>query len=254
MITEIILASLASKLLTMMVGPSLFISQAEVVYGPQTSQMEACRQAEERAKVQIVEKAFGQLITADNDMVCRGTDDESDCSMRKFTWEHTEGSIKSIRDKKIQATANSCKVTVAAEVQKEELFNDPNFDVRVLTNRKVYHRHDEVKIHIEPNNNMYVTVFHWKPDGDKMNKVFPNRFDTNNKFSSKFAIPTNDNYQIRFKTDKKVSDEYLIVVATKDLTNFLGSYTPSEFSKTMRAIKEKRVVKKPILIMKGDIQ
>jgi hypothetical protein len=101
---------------------------------------------------------------------------------------------------------------------------------------------------------MYVTVFHWKPDGDKMNKVFPNRFDTNNKFSSKFAIPTNDNYQIRFKTDKKVSDEYLIVVATKDLTNFLGSYTPSEFSKTMRAIKEKRVVKKPILIMKGDIQ
>lgn len=254
MITESILASLGSKLMTMMLGPALFISQAEVVYGPQTSQMEACRQAEQRAKVQIVERAFGQLITADNDMVCRGTDDERDCSMRRFTWEHTEGSIKSIHDKKIEATATSCKVTVKAEVQKEELFNDPNFDVRVSTNRKVYHRHDEVKITVEPNNQMYVTMFHWKPDGEKLNKVFPNRFDTNNKFSSQFVIPTNDRYQIRFKTNNKVSDEYLVIVATKELTNFLGSYTPSEFSKTMRAIKEKRVVKKPILIMKGDIQ
>lgn len=252
MITESILAALGGKVFAMMLGPALYASQAEVLYGPQTSQAEACRQAEERAKVQIVEKAFGQHISADNDMVCSGSEDEKSCSMRKFTWEFAEGSIKSVKDVKVQASANSCRVTVEAEVQREERFNDPNFDVRVNLNRRAYQPTDEVKIGIEPNNSMHITVFHWKPNDEKMHKIFPNKFDSNNKFSTKFDIPTNDRYQIRFKTNSKVSDEYVVVVATKDMTNFLSSYTLSEFASTVRNIKEKRVVKKSILIMKGD--
>lgn len=254
MITESILAALGGKLFTMMLGPAIYASQAEVVYGPQTSQVEACRQAEERAKIQIVEKAFGQLITADNDMSCSSVGDDKNCSMRKFTWEFTEGSIKSVRDVKVQATANSCKVTVEAEVQKDNYYNDPNFDLRVKMNRQVYQRHDDVRINIEPNNTMHVTVFHWKPTDEKMYKIFPNKFDSNNKFSTKFDIPSNDKYQIRFKTDNKVSDEYVVVVATKDPTSFLSSYTLPEFASAMRSIKEKRMVKKSVLIMKGDIQ
>lgn len=253
MITESILAALGGKVFAMMLGPALYVSQAEVVYGPQTSQAEACRQAEERAKVQIVEKAFGQHISADNDMYCSGSEDEKSCSMRKFTWEFTEGSIKSVRDTKVQATANSCKVTVEADVQKEERFDDPNFDVRVKLNRQVYQQHDEVKIGVEPNNDMHVTIFHWKPTDEKMHKIFPNKFDPSNKFSTKFDVPTNERYQIRFKTNNKTSNEYVVVVATKAPTNFLSSYSLNEFASTMRNIKEKRVVKKPVMILKGDI-
>ena len=122
---------------------------------------------------------------------------------------------------------------------------------------------ETLKISIDTMENMYISVFQWWPyeDTNSIEKIFPNKYDTNNFFKIfvKHKIPTSEkmqNYLLRvhFPDEDVINSndvqEFLMVIGTKEKINFLNSYSYTEFGEKLVDIQNFRQHRKSYIIHK----
>ena len=118
-------------------------------------------------------------------------------------------------------------------------------------------------IDIETYEDMYISVFQWLPyeDSNSIQKLFPNKFDSNNFFKSniKYSIPTTEKFQeyslrVHFPDENAVFSEdvyeFLMVIGTKEKSDFFDSYTYTGFGKKLVIIENFRQHRKSYIIRK----
>lgn len=248
-------------------------ARGEYLYGPETSEADACRLAEERAKAAALNKVFGESISMEEQMSCRevtGGKPDYSCELNRVTWSAIEGEIRAVTEsrKMIEPRMGekACIVMLTVDVVMPERKPDPNFDVKVTINGKVYRAGEVMTIELEPTVPMYVAIFNWVPYQSKnaVTQMFPNAMDPQNYIAKKTEVPTENKLTAySFKMDwleslpksRSFVDEYLIVIGTKKPIKWLSSYDLADFKSRLREIPldERRVVKSGYqLIRKTD--
>lgn len=244
-------------------------TQGERLFGPELSETEACQIAERKAKDSALKNVTGEHLSSEDLMVCKEAGGDASCDLNQFTWSVIDGEIKGVRAKKVRTEAGvsgyrKCIVTMEVDVGIPKGQSDPGFDMGVILNASVYRDGDLLKVTIEPNTPMYVSIFQWLPYDNsprQVGKIFPNPYDTQNQFTGPASVPTTKggalyDLEVRFPThvaaEKRLVDEYLMVVGTRTPVSFRNAYTLEEFNARLLEIPraESRRVKRAYAVVR----
>ena len=239
-----------------------FSASAEVVvtegkyrYLSNMSQDEACSLAKEKAKLKAIEKVLGQTISSDEMENCSQVDGKTSCERNQFFLSSFNGDItclkqldKSVTTEKISSgeEVSICKIKIRSNVERTTNTLDSSFDFNVKLNEKNFRDGEELKIDIELNKPLYLSIFQVLPYEKKdyqVYKLFPNELEPNNYLKdNSFSLPKNAKYQIYFPeiSNKNRVDEYLVFIASKKNINWLEKYTKKEDLKSAY-IREKSI-------------
>ncbi len=246
-------------------------SQAEYSFGPEISQSEACQEAERRAKEKALKLVAGEKISSEDNMVCSEIKDNADCSLNRFTWSTIDGLIKGTRNKNMETVPGvsgyrKCRVTLEVDVGVGSGKSDPSFDMTVRLNDKTFRDGEALKINIIPNQPMYISVFQWLPymkTDRQIAQIFPNQFDKQNHFQKPGTVPTREGARLydmtigfpeKMAKNKKLVDEYLMVIGTRKPIKFRRSYSREKFNSRLLEIprQNRRTVKKAYNIVRPE--
>jgi hypothetical protein len=247
-------------------------AKGEYLYGPDTSEADACRLAKERAKANALSKVFGESISMEEQMSCRevrGGKPDYGCELNRVSWSSIEGDIRSVTDyrKVIESRLGerACIVTLTADVVIPDRKSDSSFDLKATLNEKMYRAGEVLTISLEPTAPMHIVIFNWVPyqDRDAVIQMFPNPMDPQSHITKKTSIPTESklsayNFTMTWletlPKNKTFVDEYLIVIGTKKPIKWLSSYEFSDFKSKLSEIPldEMRVVKRGYQLIRGS--
>ena len=247
-------------------------AKGEYLYGPDTSEADACRLAKERAKANALSKVFGESISMEEQMSCRevkGGKPDYGCELNRVSWSSIEGDIRSVTDyhKVIESRVGerACIVTLTADVVIPNRKPDSSFDLKATLNEKMYRAGEVLTIALEPTAPMHIAIFNWVPyqDRDAVIQMFPNPMDPQSHITKKTSIPTESklsayNFTMTWleslPKNKTFVDEYLIVIGTKKPIKWLSSYEFSDFKLKLSEIPldEMRVVKRGYQLIRGS--
>ncbi len=247
-------------------------AKGEYLYGPDTSEADACRLAMERAKANALSKVFGESISMEEQMSCRevkGGKPDYGCELNRVSWSSIEGDIRSVTDyrKVIESRLGerACIVTLTADVVIPDRKSDSSFDLKATLNEKMYRAGEVLTIALEPTAPMHIAIFNWVPyqDRDAVIQMFPNPMDPQSHITKKTSIPTESklsayNFTMTWleslPKNKTFVDEYLIVIGTKKPIKWLSSYEFSDFKSKLSEIPldEMRVVKRGYQLIRGS--
>ena len=247
-------------------------AKGEYLYGPDTSEADACRLAKERAKANALSKVFGESISMEEQMSCRevkGGKPDYGCELNRVSWSSIEGDIRSVTDyhKVIESRVGerACIVTLTADVVIPNRKPDSSFDLKATLNEKMYRAGEVLTIALEPTAPMHIAIFNWVPyqDRDAVIQMFPNPMDPQSHITKKTSIPTESkisayNFTMTWletlPKNKTFVDEYLIVIGTKKPIKWLSSYEFSDFKSKLSEIPldEMRVVKRGYQLIRGS--
>ena len=247
-------------------------AKGEYLYGPDTSEADACRLAKERAKANALSKVFGESISMEEQMSCRevrGGKPDYGCELNRVSWSSIEGDIRSVTDyhKVIESRVGerACIVTLTADVVIPNRKPDSSFDLKATLNEKMYRAGEVLTISLEPTVPMHIAIFNWVPyqDRDAVIQMFPNLMDPQSHITKKTSIPTENKLSVYNFTmtwleslpkNKTFVDEYLIVIGTKKPIKWLSSYEFSDFKLKLSEIPldEMRVVKRGYQLIRGS--
>jgi len=254
----------------------------EYSYGGDVSQNEACRRAEERAKSKAIASVLGEVVSSEEQMLCRSTNGKTDdtCEFNQMSWSVIEGDIGSVKDiKRAEAVPRgpnvwSCVLTLEVDVVVPTRKPDPNFQVnsevyflapgtrqRDKVPRKSFHAGDDLLFEVKSTEPAHLALFGWLPNED--NKVY--RIDSPIRPNCPQGVlsvadkgKTFESYCLTaswsdaYKDSKKAYDEWLILVATKSPQKWLTAYELDQFKAILREIPldQRRVVRRPYQLMK----
>ena len=227
-----------------------FSAQAEVItsegsytYTDEISKKEACSLAKEKAKLKALELVLGQTISSDEMENCSEVDGKTTCERNQFFLSSFNGDITGLKQLNKEVTSEKissgeeisiCKIKIQANVKKTTNTLDTSFDFNVKLNEKNFRDGEELKINIELNKPIYLTIFQILPYEKKdyqVYKLFPNELEQDNYLkNNSFSIPQNAKYQIYFPniSDKNSVDEYLVFIASKKDIKWLDKYAKKE--------------------------
>jgi len=203
------------------------------------SKPESCRRAKAEAKLKALEQGIGETISSEELEICNSVDGKVDCRGNQFSLFEFNGIVKLIgspkekwyQKKKDNILVFVCEVEIVADVKAIGKISDPNFDFTVKLNNYNFRTGDELKIEIDVNKEMYLTIFQVLPYEDLKNfqvlKLFPNEMDKNNAFKpGPISLPKKGKYEVFFpeKVKRKIIDEYLFIVASEKNINWLPKY------------------------------
>jgi hypothetical protein len=225
----------------------------EYLYGPETSQAEACRLALDRAKSMALSSVMGESVSNEQQLYCKetsGNKSDIDCEYNNVTWSLIEGDIKPPKkvDQKIEerAGATACIVAIDVDVIVPARKPDPNFEVKLKINQTVFRVGDDFNLEFESTLPAYFAIFNWLPnennqihrvlltssadqsDSDILKKNPSGKFQFKQGFTAKWSEA--------YKGDKKFYDEWVIVVLTKKPYKWLSSYDFDTFKEKLREI------------------
>lgn len=218
----------------------------EQFFGPETPESEACAIAEESAKTDALRSFYGETLSVDQQMTCREAGEEqidpSYCKMNKMLWNRVGGNIRGVSQisQQVMKIAGSrvCRVQLVADIVINRGKSDPEFELGVRMNNTVFREGEKLILTLEPSKPMFVAVFSWLPypnRSSRVERIYPNVYEPNTKLEGKRTIP-NSTYRFQVELpntlprNRRLLDEYLLVVATKQPANWLDSYSYDEFN------------------------
>jgi hypothetical protein len=236
---------------------------AEYLYGPETSQREACKLAEDKAKIVAIASIFGEAISNEEQQFCNatsGNQSANSCEFNRVTWTLIEGDIKAVKNLKrkveTRGDATACIVSLDADIVVPSKKPDPNFDVKVKTKQIIYRVGDDFSLEIESTEPAYVYIFNWLPNEN--NKVYRiTKSGAEREPDSGFLAKTPNgklgvsytlvaSWSDAYKDAKRFYDEWLIVIASKKPYKWLSYYDLDDFKEKLREIPidERRIVRR----------
>lgn len=244
-----LLASLIWGLSTGLSNAEWISGEASFAFGPETSELIACTQATTRAKENALSKKFGEQIVSQDLMTCSEATDNGDaCALHQSIWRNVGGLILKTRNisQKVtdQQRLKTCQVSLEI-LPLDKSKAKAAFDLDVALNRNLFRDGEELFITVKTSLPLYVTIFQWAPSEnitDPAIKLFPNTYETNNKITRTRTIPPDDSaspYRFRLKAaniDAAATQEFLLVVATRNPIDFLNSYSLEELQQRITEI------------------
>ena len=256
-------------------------------YGKETTLEEACILAKEKLFDKARRKAAGgETISAESTKICKKSEEENMCNLFSNSF-RSIAAIQVVDFVPIKfSDGNECKFSSLGKnifeasrkgnfILKELPKPPDNFDFRISINKNEFVSYpvnknidkrklnEILKISIDTMEDMYISVFQWWPyeDAYSIEKIFPNKHDTNNFFKTfvKRTIPTSEkmqNYSLRidFPDEDVVNSndvqEFLMVVGSREKINFLKSYSYTEFGEKLADIRYFRQHRKSYIIRK----
>jgi hypothetical protein len=258
----------------------------EYSYDGEVSQNEACRRAEERAKSKAIASVLGEVVSSEEQMLCRSTNGKTDdtCEFNQMSWSIIEGDIRGTKllkrseAEKRGDKAWACVLTLDVDVVVPTRKPDPKFQVgteiyflvpdsrkptrqREKMLRKGFHAGDELIFEVKSTESAHLALFGWLPNED--NKVY--RIDSpvrpncaqgvlsgSDKGKTAESYCLTASWSDAYKDSKKTYDEWLILVATKTPQKWLDTYDLDQFKAILREIPldQRRVVRRPYQLMK----
>ena len=143
-------------------------------------------------------------------------------------------SSSALDDKNSNEEIYICEIRFQANVVKNTQLLDPSFDFNVKLNEKNFRDGEELKIDIELNKPIYLSIFQILPYEKKdyqVYKLFPNDFEKENFIQTKnLSLPNNIKYKIFFppKSKKNSIDEYLLFIGSEENIDWLDKYAQIE--------------------------
>ena len=245
-------------------------ASAYYMFPPEMTEAEACQQADSRARANAIRQVSGETLSSEEAMRCTEQGNEADCARNSTVWTMVGGDIRSTRDRKVETaveveTYRKCTVSFEADVFVAEGKPDPNFDVGVSLNNTVYRDGEKLTVTLKPSQAMSVQIFQWLPyeKGDtQVGRIFPNQFDAAERITKPITIPTESgakryDLKVGFPTgqsaNRKMVDEYLMVVATKKHIAFRDTYSLEDFNRVIAEIPlgDRRIVRRLYNIVAG---
>jgi hypothetical protein len=258
----------------------------EYSYDGEVSQNEACRRAEERAKTTAIASVLGEVVSSEEQMLCRSTNGKNDdtCEFNQMSWSIIEGDIRGVKlikrseGERRGDKAWACVMTLDVDVVVPTRKPDPKFQVgteiyfvvpdsrkpirqREKLLRKGFHAGDELMLDVKSTEPAHLALFGWLPNED--NKV--HRIDSpirpncpqglvaaSDKGKTAESYCMTASWSDAYKDSKKTYDEWLILVATKTPHKWLDQYDLEQFKSALREIPldQRRVVRRPYQLMK----
>jgi len=229
------------------------LAEESHTFGPEMAETDACKRAENKAKVSALGSVTGEHLSSEDLLSCSDRNDEAACTMQRHTWSMIDGNIKSVRNRTSKTIDvgngyRQCSVSLEADIVVGTGKSDPSFDLGILLNQQAFRSGDKISLELRPTQKMYISVFQWSPynkQGSRVIRIFPNRYEPNSQFSTPFTIPTAeyaDRYSLLTLFPKEVDsseqavDEFLMVVGTKNKVSFRESYSYDEFKSRLREI------------------
>ena len=248
-------------------------ASASYIYPPNMTEAEACQQAESRARADAVRQVTGETLSAEDVTRCTEQGDEAECARNSTTWTMVGGEIRATRDRTQESAAvqvgaqtfHQCKVSFEADVHMAEGRPDPNFTVGVSLNNSVFRDGEALSVTLKPSQPMAVQIFQWLPyeKGDaQVARIFPNAFDAAARIDKAITIPTEAGAKrydllVAFPSEqpsgRKMVDEYLMVVATRQPLALRDSYSLDDFNRLVAEIPlgDRRIVRRAYNIVRG---
>ena len=259
----------------------------EYSWGGEVSQNEACRRAEERAKSRAIAKVLGEIMSTEEQMLCRSTAGKTDdsCEFNQMSWSVIEGDIRGVKElaraEAMPRGSNSwaCVLTLDVDVVVPTRKPDPRFQVgaaiyflvpdarrearqREKVLRKNFHPGDDFVLEVTSTEPAHLALFGWLPSDD--NKVYridnpatrPNcpqaGLSAPDKARAEEVYCLTASWSDAYKDSKKTYYEWLILVASKTPQKWLSLYELDQFKATLREIPvdQRRVVQRPYQMMK----
>ena len=260
----------------------------EYSYSVEVSQSEACQRAVERAKRRAIAMVLGEVMSGDQQMLCRSTPGKTDdsCEFNRMTWSSIEdGEIRKVTEiARVGASprgpnAWACVLTLDVDVVVPTRKSDPKFQIgtemyflvpdarrdfrqREKVLRNSFHPDDNFVFQVKSTEPAHLALFNWLPSED--NKVY--RVDrpaavSNCPLGGLSAVDQSKteetycltaNWSDAYRDSKKTYYEWLILVATKTPQKWLPAYELDQFKAILREIPldQRRVVQRPYQLMK----
>ena len=219
---------------------------AERIFSSEQTEAEACRAAEDKAREAAVRQVTGERLSSEELMRCSEQGEQVDCAHNSAIWSMVDGDVRSVRNRHSQALAvlegfRKCVVTLEADVVVPPGRSDPSFDVQIRLNAMIFRDGEALEITLSPSRPMGVAVFQWLPyeKGDaQVSRILPNPFDPIDRIESPTTIPSEAGkrrYVMRvgfppaLAASRRMVDEYLMVVATRQPLRFREAYSLDDF-------------------------
>lgn len=244
-------------------GAVIVPGSAEYLFGPETSENEACELARNKAKSLALSQIVGEKVSSEEQLICNQTTGKTSdygCEFNRISWSLIDGDIRAVRNevKKIETRegARACVVSLEADIIEPSKKPDPDFDIRVKLNKTVFTVGDDMLVELEGTQPAHLVIFNWLPNqNNEVLRIIPYPSDPNiqslhltrgdgNKISRKFPMETH--WSDAYSKNKKFIDEWLIIIATKKPYKWLSAYDLDKFKEKLREIPndERRIVRK----------
>lgn len=244
-------------------GAVVVPGSAEYLFGPETSENEACELARNKAKSQALSKIVGEKVSSEEQLICNQTTGKTSdygCEFNRISWSLIDGDIRAVRNEvkkiEIREGARACVVSLEADIIEPSKKPDPDFDIRVKLNKTVFTVGDDMLVELEGTQPAHLVIFNWLPhQNNEVLRIIPYPSDPNvqslhltrgdaSKISRKFPMETH--WSDAYSKNKKFIDEWLIIIATKKPYKWLSAYDLDKFKEKLREIPndERRIVRK----------
>ena len=241
------------------------------LFPPIMPEAEACQYAEERARTEAIRQVTGETVSSEDTLRCTEQGEEVECARNLALWSTMDGYIRDQRNRTIATRASAaghreCVVALEADVRAAQGRPDSSFDLGVSTNQPVFRDGEHLVVSLSPSQPMAVQVFQWLPylrDDAAVRRLFPNAFDNAQLIDKATTVPSetgSKRYDMRlaFPQDmppgRKMVDEYLVIVATRQPLVLRDSYSLDDFRRLLAEIPrdQGRIIRKAYNIVRGN--
>ena len=241
------------------------------LFPPIMPEAEACQYAEERARTEAIRHVTGETVSSEDTLRCTEQGEEVECARNLAQWSTMDGYIRDQRSRTIGTRASAaghreCVVSIEADVLAALGRPDPNFDLGVSINQPVFRDGEHLVVSLSPSQPMAVQVFQWLPyqrDDKAVLRLYPNAFDNAQLIDKATSVPSGNeakryDMRLEFPQDmppgRKMVDEYLVVVATRQPLVLRDSYSLDDFRRLLAEIPrdQSRIVRKAYNIVRGN--
>jgi hypothetical protein len=224
--------------------------RAEYLYGPDTTQNEACNLAIKKAISTALSQELGEYVSAQETLSCKGSTGKNldyACELNQLSWSQIDGHInKTIAQDVTVSTKDGamvCTANVKLDVAIPTIKPDPNFQLKATVNSTIFRvrQKDEIQLDVELSQPGYLAVFNWLPYINNLVNLIdpvPQNSRSSTLIKDEKIIKLSTAWSDSYSSKRKFYDEYLIVVATKKQMHWLSKYSYEEFSKILHQIPE----------------
>lgn len=211
-------------------GSTTTTATASYQFNPSMSQEEACKRAEDRAKVNALYKLTGQEVHASTAMSCREAGEHS-CESIITTYESTRAVIESYRKTDERVSNWVCTVDITLKAMPIKPAPPMWLEANATMDRGFYTPEDVAFVNVRTNDRGYVTVFKYDPVSDTVVRIFPtdNPYANVTRWAYKdkpLAVPVS----LRNHDVRKFPHFLLVTVSQTPLTT-MDSYSLHKFYK-----------------------
>ena len=237
-------------------------------FGPEISQDQACRLAEDRALARVVADARGEVLDVDDLEICRDTGQDAQCEQHRATWSVLGGRVRAVRGRTVRVEpyvedTRRCVVGLEADLAPAEAGPDPRFTFGLAMNAASFRDGDAMVLSLSPSQPMSVQIFQWLPyrhDGFQVVRIYPNTYDRDAVLSGPVTIPgpqARYSLTVRFPAGQdrgvRLVDEFLMVVATRTPVPLADGYDIEDFNRAIGAVsaQDRRILRRSYAIVRS---